>query len=280
MRNESKMKKLMIATLTAIYFCAALPSLQACGVLPQDDAPTSGKDDSIVSTGNWGAPTEDGTATALIANNYTPNSQQIYLYGTGLLEANLKGVGGISAPENTSYGSVIAYTVRPNTGNSRGYYYANFLNLSTWYQTPNTMVTNPAPDGLHEKYKDIDWTNAYISFWMYNDTDIVVSIYGTDNDFDDPDTPTQETEPTKKTESIGKKACSLKPKSWTKVNLSLKTYCDVVSDVFSDEAFEDYNVKLWLRFTDERVTTENCTGNETWSFYMTGFEFTSGSDSK
>ena len=266
-------KFLSIAMLITLIILSAF---SGCVVLGTSDnhsnsSNVSSSSGSSISQKGWCAPSDDETATALIANNYTPNSQQIGLYATGLLEAKLtSGSDKISSPENTSFCSLITYTVSPNKGNSRGHYYANFLNLSDWLQEPNTWLTNPAPDGLYEKYKDIDWSKAYISFWMYNDTDVTAAVYGTDTDFNDPNTPEKETMPTNKTESVGKKIWSLQPKAWTKIKLSLKTYCDIESDVIAEG---EYNIKLWLHFTDESVTTANCTGKETWTFYMTGFEF-------
>lgn len=271
-------KLLSLTTLITLIILSAFSGCVVLGTSGSHSLNSSNTDtssglgsSSSVSQTEWVEPTDDETATSLIANNYTPNSQQIGLYATGLLDAKLtNGSDKISPPENTSFCSVITYTVRPNKGNSRGYYYANFLNLSEWLQEPNTVQTNPCPDELYEKYKDVDWTKAYISFWMYNASDVTAAVYGTDTDFDNPNTPEKETMPTNKTESAGKKIWSLQPKAWTRIKLSLKTYCDITSDVI---ATGEYNIKLWLHFIDDRVTTANCTGNETWTFYMTGFEF-------
>ena len=64
-------------------------------------------------------PVNDTTATNLIARNYTPNSQKINQWATGLLSAELKnGFSEIQAPENTAYSSVIEYTVSDSSGNS------------------------------------------------------------------------------------------------------------------------------------------------------------------
>ena len=279
MKYPKKSKTALLLTLlvtTALSSCVVLPGTGNSGNSTSVESSTGG---SSTSSEDWGEPTDDGTATNLIVNNYTPNSQQINIWATGRLETSLKGTGGISLPENTSYGSLIEYTVRPNAtetvkGNSRGDYYANFLNLSTWYQAPNTMLTNPAPAGLHEKYKDIDWSDASIRFWMYNASDLDVGVYGTDNDFDNRDTPGMvENEPTIRNEGTGKKIWTLRAKEWAQVTISLKKYCNVTKDVLADGAYEDYNIKLWLSFQDERVTTETCTGEETWKFYMMGFEF-------
>ena len=216
----------------------------------------------------------DETATKLIAQNYTHNSQKINHWATGLLAAKLQdSFDEIQLPENTLYGSVIEYMVSPNRGNSEGYYYANFLNLSKWSLMPNTMVTNPAPIELYEKYKDLDWSNAYILFWMYNATDIVVSVHGTGTDFDDKSTPEKETWPTQATEGLGKKVWAMQPKTWRRFKISLKTYCNIASDVIGTG---EYNIKLWLSFQDERVTSKTCTGEENWKFYLTGFEFVEG----
>ena len=58
----------------------------------------------------------------------------------------------------TGISSCLEYTLTA-TGEASWQYVGNFLDFST---------EHPLDSEIYEKYKYIDWSNAYITFWAYN----------------------------------------------------------------------------------------------------------------
>ena len=209
------------------------------------------------------------TVEDMMVGNYSPDTFAISIYERGALSAQVKDFGAVSAPEATSYSSYIDYTMSGGNQGAKGNktFASNFINFSAYTGTANTQVTNPISAELYNKYKNIDWSNAYMSFYFYNATGKDVTLYGTDNDFGGG-------APSKTTESYGTAAIQTisAGTGWTKVTVSLADYCGITSDVI---ATGNYNIKLWLTLVDTSV--EGLTYAEieakTWSFYVTGFEF-------
>ncbi len=209
-----------------------------------------------------------------LTSQYTAVSSEIYKYTTATLYAEEQEFGTITAPQGTAYESFVNYQMGAGVGHSSGSYSANFLNMSAYKTNKNTMLANPMSAVAYEKYKTVDWTDAYITFWVYNASDLTASLCGTDTDFDDSKTEEIETVPTNATESAGAQITTILPKTWAKVNVSLAKECGITSDVI---ATGDYNIKLWWKLIDpeavKRQDDKNTfDGTETWSFYITGFE--------
>lgn len=203
----------------------------------------------------------------VLADNYTMATTGIYRFYDTTLTTAVGEFGTVSAPESTEYTSYIEYTLTTNANKGDDTYYANFLNFSAYTDERNTRSTAAIPEYLYEKYKNVDWSDAYISFWLYNDTDLTATLYGTkDTTGLDLSATNQECE--------GEAVTTVAARSWTKVTVSLKEYCNIQSDVI---ATGDYNIKLWLSVTDTSVEADNL-AEKSWSFYMTGLEFISAED--
>ena len=203
----------------------------------------------------------------LLTANLTAATKGMYRFYDTSLNASVGQFGTVSAPTGTAYTSYVDYMLTTNANKGDDTYYANFLNFSAYTDVKNTRSTATIPAYLYEKYKTIDWTNAYLSFWFYNDTDLTATLYGTK------DTTGLDLNETNQ-EQQGEVITSVAAKTWTKVNVSLKDYCGIQSDVI---ATGNYNIKLWLSVTDTSVEASNL-AEKSWSFYMTGFEFVSASD--
>ena len=204
----------------------------------------------------------------MMAGNYSPNTFAISKYERGALSTQAKDFGTVSVPEGTSYDSYIDYTMSGGDQGAKGNctFATNFINFSAYTGTANTQVTNPISADLYARYKDIDWTNAYISFYLYNGTGLELTLYGTDNDFGGG-------APSNSTETYGAVIQKISASAgWTKVSISLADYCGITSDVI---ATGNYNIKIWLSLTDSSASGKTAAEVEamTWSFYMTGFEF-------
>ena len=201
-----------------------------------------------------------------LTEHYTDSSSKINRYFVAPLSATELKFGTVTAPESGLGESYIEYNVSAGVGHSGGSYEANFLNFSAYTETKNTRYTRPMSAESYEKYKNIDWTDAYVSFWMYNDADVEVTLYGIRTEGVDYEQSNQEGwDPTKA-------LMRLAPKTWTKVTVSLAHACGVKSDVI---ATGNYNIKLWLVFNDPEASKNKGTydGTESWKFYMAGFKF-------
>ena len=194
------------------------------------------------------------TVEEMMVGNYTAATKSLFKYFDTSLTTSVQNFGTVTAPAGVTSTSYIAYTLKTNADKSDDNYYANFINFST----ANTNVTSAMSAALYEKYKNIDWTNAYMSFWLYNGSGLPTTLYGTKND----------------TSAEGQGATiTTVATGWSKVTVSLKDYCGIASDVI---ATGNYNIKLWLSVTDTSVEESNYT-EKSWSFYVTGFEFTNDS---
>ena len=152
-----------------------------------------------------------------------------------------------SKPAGSSSNSYIEY-VMTATKYDKDQYVGNFLKFNT---------DKPIEADLLEKYEDVNWDNAYIRFWVYNDTDYTLTLYprnaaGTSID-------------------RGWSAVAA-PKTWTKVEISLSDYFGMTKAVMEAGT---YNIMLFATYTnvgDTAETYQNFKG----LFYITDFEFVSG----
>ena len=139
----------------------------------------------------------------------------------------------------------IEYTITTATVNSN-MYIGNFLAFNS---------SKPIPEDLYKAYKDIDWSNASMSFWAYNNTDypnVQIRVWDTVN------------------EKYGNKVIDMPTKQWTKVTVSLKDFFSITSDPF---AASGYNINLCLCYQETGCHSADTVANFLGSFYMAGFEF-------
>ena len=187
-------------------------------------------------------------ANDLIATHYTANGTDINRWFPTSLSTAVKAFGATQEkPAGSSSNSYIEYTMTA-TKYDKDQYIGNFLKFNT---------DKPIEADLLKKYADVDWDNAYIRFWIYNDTDYTLTIYPRNADGTSIDR--------------GWSAVAAS-KTWTKAEISLKDYLAVTKAAMDAGT---YNIMLFATYTnvgDTAETYQNFKG----LFYITDFEFVSG----
>ena len=197
-----------------------------------------------------------------LLSNYTADSSKINKYYPTKLTASVEEFDtNFAAPTGTSYSTYVNYVA---TGtNSSGGLFVNFINFSniTDTTTLNTRAKLPMSDSLYNQCASLDWENAFISFWIYNGAAADIELYGT-QPFEGVNYGDSASEARSRTAIQ-----SLNAGEWTKVTVKLSDICEVTNEGF---AAKNYNLKLWLSGTNTAFV-----GNSS-NFYLTGFEFVSG----
>lgn len=191
------------------------------------------------------------TVEEMIADNYRATGTDYNrLYYANLATA-VKAFDAVPSELPNTATSYVEYRMTTTKEKSSSYE-GNFLDFS---------ASNPIDAAILTQYADVDWDNAYIRFWVYNDTDYTFKIFPGDNSAFN--------------SSAGWRSEPV-AKTWTKVEISLKDYFSVTADSIADGT---YNIKLYAYFTG----ISDCNSADTYQnflgkFYVAGFEFVSAAD--
>ena len=198
---------------------------------------------------------DEGYINRLLLENYTANSGTMNKNFTGTLGATVENFAdnaSIHTSEVSEYDTYVHYSA---TAAAYSGAHINFINFSAYTDTKNTRAPMAMTQEMLDIYKDLDWANAYVSFWIYVDTDFTknsLQIRGTQAS-------TGVDYSNNAKEDLGAQFTSAKAKTWTKVTAKLSDICSEL-----DVEGGNYNIKLWAYLSG--------TMND-YSFYVTGFEF-------
>ena len=150
----------------------------------------------------------------------------------------------VSAPEGVESDTAIKYTITA------------FAPIANYYAAP--IVFN-APDyemdaRLKAMFSVTDWTNAYLGFWVYNDSDRAMSILPPADNYN----------------YWGGTAIKLESRTWTYVEFSLKDVYGIESDVFTKGGM--YNMKVFVKYSGGAYTSADTYQDFKGEFYIDGFD--------
>ncbi len=147
--------------------------------------------------------------------------------------------------DSTKY---VEYNVKA-TGAIGNYYFVpfNFSNVGG--------ATAPVSDSFKETISVTDWSNAYVGFWVYNDTDIPLTFVGT--------------KAADRNYWGGAQKTVAETKKWQYIEFSLKDDYDFTTNIFAEES---YHFKIFGRYSGTNYSTADTYQNFAGKLYITGFD--------
>ncbi len=154
---------------------------------------------------------------------------------------------GLAKPEGLSTTSYMEYNVTA-TG-AIGNYYSVPFRFST------SGAQRPINDTVKNSFTVTDWSNAYVGFWVYNDTDIPLTFVGT--------------KAADRNYWGGAQKTVAENKKWQYIEFSLKDEYGFTENIF---AAENYNLNIFARYSGTGYSTADTYQNFAGKFYVDGFD--------
>ncbi len=191
------------------------------------------------------------TRDDLLAETYVPDARAELEYMHAVGQVSVKNTSGsaLTMPANFAGTSYLQYDITNESTLSSGNYHG--------YAIAMDSSKYPINENLLAKFSVTDWSNAYVGFWVYNDSNYTLNMYAQhETNFSAADTETVTTE----------------KGAWTYVEWAL-TYFDAS---YTTNPFElaKYFLRIGFGF---RVTGITTVGGLDATFYIAGFDIYTGS---